>query len=478
MFSRRRRTLWCSLAIFFAASTSLGGADVLRPTTVGGSDGNPALLPTGQFITPTLSPGSNYQRIATGLRADGNADADSAMSTALSPDGSTLIVLTSGFNTGTNYQTSPYAPIDFPVLNPITGVPSLTAAAGLSEGANQSEFVTIYNVSSGSAIKYQQIAIPDTYNGVAWDPSGTGFYVSGGIDDRILVYKNTTVSPGIAYAPSLPFIILNHNANDTADVPSYHGGSLSTSPIASGPYAALVTAITPAATVAGFDLSHDGKTLIAANFHNASVSIVDMTTRKVVKDVNFTPPGHVTPIGEMPFWVSVKSNPTSGAYAKAYVTSQRDDQVVVPTGGAASTIIPVPSGPSKSVLDAAQRYLYVACGNDDSVAVIDTVSDTLVRVISVGHPGDPFKGATPNDVAIGNNGTRLYVTLGGWNALAVIRRRFRSARTGRACSSSMKNRIPVPIRATSIIRGIRHMACRRIRRSATNTPGNSRSPGC
>src|SRR3984885_12970575 len=78
-----------------------------------------SLLPTGQFITPTAAPGSTIQALATGLRADGNADASEAVNTALSPDGRTLLVLTSGWNKGNDEPNG--TPITFPVLDPITG---------------------------------------------------------------------------------------------------------------------------------------------------------------------------------------------------------------------------------------------------------------------------------------------------------------------------------------------------------------------
>jgi len=89
-------------------------------------------------------------------------------------------------------------------------------------------------------------------------------------------------------------------------------------------------------------------------------------------------------------------------------------------GNALSTVIPVPSQPSKMVLDGAQRYLYVVCSNDDSIAVIDTIADKLIRTVSIARPGDIFKGAIPNSIAIGPYGTQLFVTLGGENAVAVV----------------------------------------------------------
>src|SRR5215472_11023229 len=65
-----------------------------------GNFGTYSILPTGQVITPTAAPGSTLQVLSTGLRQDGNADAAQAVNTALSPDGKTLLILTSGWNNG------------------------------------------------------------------------------------------------------------------------------------------------------------------------------------------------------------------------------------------------------------------------------------------------------------------------------------------------------------------------------------------
>src|ERR1700733_1834619 len=90
-----------------------------KTTLAVGNYDNRSLLPTGQFITPTAAPGSTIQVLATGLRADGNADASEAVNTALSPDGKTLLVMTSGWNKGNDEPNG--TPITFPVLDPITG---------------------------------------------------------------------------------------------------------------------------------------------------------------------------------------------------------------------------------------------------------------------------------------------------------------------------------------------------------------------
>jgi hypothetical protein len=39
-------------------------------------------------------------------------------------------------------------------------------------------------------VQKQLINIPNTYHGLLWDPSGTRFYVAGGIDDRVEIFKN------------------------------------------------------------------------------------------------------------------------------------------------------------------------------------------------------------------------------------------------------------------------------------------------
>jgi hypothetical protein len=206
-----------------AAALLVPFASVAQAATlpeVSGKNGGPAFIPTGQMITATAAPNSKYARLATGLRPDGNADADDAVSSSLSPDGKTLLVLTSGFNNSFYQQGPGFVPFLFAQLNPVTGLPS-------SVTLNQAEWVFVYDVSKGVAKKTQQIPIPNTYEGLAWYPNGQGFYVSGGIDDRVLIFGAVPSEPLAArYQPSAPFAILNHNSNDSAPIPNYDGGLL------------------------------------------------------------------------------------------------------------------------------------------------------------------------------------------------------------------------------------------------------------
>lgn len=201
-----------AIAFVFALAPSLAVAQELRgsgqTTQPVGNYSNGSILPTGQVITPLAAPGSTIQMLSTGLRADGNADAAQAVNTALSPDGHTLLVLTSGWNKNNRLQDG--TPIKYPTLDPITG-----ATAGFT---TLSEWVFVFAVNQdGSITKKQQINVPSTYSGLAWAPDGTRFYVSGGQDDRVYIYK----SNGAQYVPDTPFILLGHNSNATAPFPSY-----------------------------------------------------------------------------------------------------------------------------------------------------------------------------------------------------------------------------------------------------------------
>jgi YVTN family beta-propeller protein len=387
-----------------AAQELRGSGHTTQPV---GNYSNGSILPSGQVITPTATPGSTIQVLSTGLRADGNADAAEAVKTALSPDGKTLLVMTSGWNRSNDLPDG--TPITFPTLDPNTG-----AAVGTT---TLSEWVFVYAVNhDGSVTKLQQVNIPSTYSGLAWAPDGTRFYISGGEDDRIYVYK----ASGSQFVPDAPFILLGHNSNANAPFPNYDGSILKGTKAAETVTFGGTSLIVGGAVVAGFGLSRDGQTLVAANFENDSISIVDTATRTVTSEVKFFTPGGTVAQGEFPYDVVVLSN-DDGSAKTAFVTSQRDDEVmIVDIASGNFTAIPVGDQPNRMVLSKDQRTLYVVNGNDDTVSVIDTTQQTVVRTISLSRPGDKYKGSNPNSAALSADEKTLYVTLGFENAVAVV----------------------------------------------------------
>ncbi len=407
MSRTKSKGYWLSLVTSVALGATALSLPVNARTTksVGNIGNGAALLPTGQTITPSAAPGSSFDRLSTGLRQDGSADAAEAVTTTLSPNGKTLLVLTSGYNQ--NFKTESGSDITHPVLDPVSGQPSTVTT-------KKAEWVFVFDVSSGALVKKQQINIPNTYNGLTWAPDGKRFYVSAGIDDRVYVYK---LGDGGQFVPDAPFILLGHNTDQTAPLPKYDGGLLK------GTTADLAKT---GAVTAGVAISKDGKTLVAANFENDSISIVDTDSRKVLQEVKFFTPGSKVATGEFPFDVVIKSvrkgegeSEDKGKATKVFVSSQRDDEVLaVDLQSGAVTRIPVGAQPNKMLLSRNQRLLYVANGNSDSVSVIDTEQNKVVRTISIARPGERYKGSNPNSLAISDK--TLYVTLGGENAVAVV----------------------------------------------------------
>lgn len=373
-----------------------------------------ARLPTGKIVTPEAAPGSAFMRFDTELRSDDNADASGAVTTALSPDGTRLLVLTSGYNTGFRDENTGET-FQFPVLDPVTGTPSGTTV-GKSEWVfvyalkkTESQKQTVYNLE-----KIQQLGIPNTFSGLVWDPNGQRFYVSGGIDDRILVYK----LDGEKFVPDAPFILLGHNSNQTDPTPKYDGGLLK---------GTGAERIATGAVVAGLGVSRDGKTLVAANLENDSISIIDTAKRTVTKEVKLFEPGGKVATGEFPYHVVVLSDNTTGAAVKAYITSQRDNEVMVVDIATGSVKrIPVGVLPTRMTMSKDQRRLYVANGESDTISRIDTSKDAVDGTLSLTRPGSNYTGSIPNALTLSPDGDSLYVTLANENAVAIV-----STRNGR-----------------------------------------------
>jgi YVTN family beta-propeller protein len=346
---------------------------------------------TNQQITPTAAPGSLYLPLPTNLRPDDNANAGNAVSTALSPDGKTLLILTSGYNTGFSKVTG--KPIVYPVLDPITG-------RHTGKTTPNAEWVFVYDVSGPAPVQKQKLNIPVTYCGLVWDPNGSRFYVSGGVNDVVYVFKNSNG----AFVGDFPWVVL-HTPEQLANTPA--GPVLDSFGFGSHP------------VVAGLAVNASGSKLYVANYENDSVSMVDTASRKVTSTVTFYKPGGKVATGEYPFWIAVAPG-AAGNPDKVFVSSQRDAEIMVFDRPDRIRSIKVKAGPNEMILSKDSKYLFVANGDDDSVSVIDTASESVVSTISLLRPGYPYKGANPNSLSLSPDASKLYVTLGGENAIAVV----------------------------------------------------------
>ena len=292
-----------TVAFSFFCLMAVASLNAQRPDApVGGN-----LLPDGFYITPTAAPGSIFQGLPTGLRPDGSADANGAVNTALSPDGTALLISTTGYNTGFYTQAPNGSPIVWPALDPLTGLLSSTTTPN-------AEWVFVFDVRGAQPVQKQLINIPNTYHGLLWDPSGTRFYVAGGIDDRVEVFKNanTGSSADGNYVPDAPFVLLNHNQPADVPVQEYPTGGLFASTPINNSSVAQDMYMPFSALAAGLAISPDGTTLFVANYQNDSLSIVNTATRTVSNEIHFFVPGQTTAVGEMPYWPVVLSNANGG----------------------------------------------------------------------------------------------------------------------------------------------------------------------
>lgn len=330
-------------------------------------------IPTGMTITPTAARGAVFQTLNPDLPSRPDYVVDHAIDMATSPDGNTLLILTSGYNRMNNEN------------------------GRVVEESN--EYVFIYDMTSGNPIKKQVLQVPNTFNGIAWNPNGKEFYVSDGVDDNIHVFSQSESAWKEIGTP----IALEHNGK---------GEGLDVRPMA-----------------AGLSVNSSGTHLLVANYENDSISLVDLVKRSVVDEFDLRP-GIInpslsgTPGGTFPFAVKFKGD------TKAYATSQRDREIIVIAinDEQLSLVerIKTEGQPNKMTMNKAMSKLFVASDNDDSVLVVDTDADDIIETIPTIAPKYLFrnkndmKGANPNYVALSPDEGTLLVTNGGTNSVAVI----------------------------------------------------------
>src|ERR1035437_2838362 len=100
------------------------------------------VLPTGATITPSAAPGTVFQPLTVALPDYPNYEPDSAQTTSVSPDGKTLLILTSGFNLNLD-------------------------ANGRYQPQDSSEYVFVYDISApGVPVEKQIVLVPNAFAGL------------------------------------------------------------------------------------------------------------------------------------------------------------------------------------------------------------------------------------------------------------------------------------------------------------------------
>jgi DNA-binding beta-propeller fold protein YncE len=396
------------------------------------------LLNVGQQITPLAPYDSRFQPLVPGLAKYPSWQAGQAVSSAVSPDGNTLLILTSGFNRIYN-----------PLGSPAGGYINIDSTA--FDYRNSQEYVFIFDISKGVPKQKQVVTIPNSYSGLTFDPSGKAFYVSGGMGDYPFIkgtpapVKSGTVftgpgdnvhvfalkSDGVTWAEQTE-LVMGHLT----------GIGLDATPANQQIAVNNMVAVQPMA--AGVAISSDGQTLVVANYYNDSLTAFTGGLghwTKVTPDIDLRPgDGTVTtlgtPGGEYPFWVVLQG---MGQNVTAYVSSMRDREIDVVSLGSTLKVtgrIPVKGEPVKMTMNKAQSRLYVAEDMSDTVDVIDISSASakngavaILETIPVVAPAAVLKsypqlqnlsGANTNSVTLSPDESQLYVTNGNLNSVAVV----------------------------------------------------------
>ena len=354
--------------------------------------------PPGLFISPTALANAFQQPLNPGLTNYPDFVAGEAIKAAVSPDGKTLAILTAG-------QNSLYYPNASTTSAALIGTIDTTAST---------QFLFLYDISGANKTKpvlKQVIQQPNAHVGLVWAPDSQTLYAAGGCDDAVYVYTNS----GASFALSGK-IGLGHTP---CPFPFTSSGKQNQSGIGLG-------GVAP--NVAGLAISADGKTLVAANNYNDSISVIDTASGTVRYEYDLRPFASSgapdgTKGGTFPYAVALNG-------ATAYVSCDRDREVVAvnvasPSAGALIARIPLDGNPNGMTLSADGAKLYVAQDNQDQVAVIDTDSNKVIHEIDTRGPARldfprNITGAAPTAVTINDTKKVLYAVNAGSNSIAVI----------------------------------------------------------
>ncbi len=330
-------------------------------------------IPTGVQITPSAASGSSFQALNPGLSFDPSFTVGQAVTTAISPSGTTLLILTSGYNSQ-NFTSGPNK--------------------GNTNPDESNEYIFVFDISGGKPLQTQVLQVPNAFDGLAFNPNGKEFYVSGGPDDNVHFYDWS----GSTWAENGAPVKLGH------------------------PAALALGKITPGAM--GLAVTADGKRLIVANYENDSISLVDIAGRRVLADLDLRP-GNGVPGGEYPVWTlnpkQTRLYLAESSNDSVRVISTKTHQIIEEIGTTAPKSVFANnkgftgSSPNSVAVSADGGFLYVTNGGANSVAVIRLAHDgdgeggsgarsELQGVIPTGW--------YPNSVSVSADGSMLYVVNG------------------------------------------------------------------
>jgi len=138
--TRRPRVRLSALALAISTAISIGAVISAKADNDGLKKGT--FIPTGVRITPSAAPGSSFQALNPGLSFDPNFTVGQAVTTATSPDGNTLLILTSGYNSQ-NFTSGPNK--------------------GNTNPDESNEYIFVFDISGGKPLQTQVLQVPNRF---------------------------------------------------------------------------------------------------------------------------------------------------------------------------------------------------------------------------------------------------------------------------------------------------------------------------
>jgi len=356
--------LLASISLLWLALNSSG--------TFAANDG--VSLPTNQHITPTAAKGSVESWVIAG--ADSHERKIGQITrTALSPDGTQLVALSSGFNRYSDTK-------------------------GQLDNAKSNEVVLVYALNGSQPQLIQTLEIPNTFNGITFSDDGNRLLVSGGKDDVLYSFHRE----GVYWQSDGEPIALNSGPSLSIDRVLGNNGIG-----------------TLAAGVALFD---QGQRAIVSQFEHDAIEVVDLNEKQVIQRLDLRPGKENAnqqgvPGGEFPLDVVTTND------QRAFVASVRDREIdvlsLLPTAHVTARL-KLPGQPTRLLTDRQKRHLFVAIANVDQIWIYDTqtlkqLMRASTRIAPIVGQGSGKPGSNPNNLALSADEKTLFVTNAGDNAV-------------------------------------------------------------
>jgi len=287
--------------------------------------------------------------------------------------------------------------------------------SGGNKGQQSLSVIDLNNPGGAAVIQNVYFPSPQSVNvGVAFslkqdDDGSFPLYVSGGFENKIWIFKFlpghanpiTPVSPGPATLVDAPFIDVTGFA-DVANSPRYNSNHAPVYPT-------------------GLALSPDGRNLFVANNLGDSLGIVkDLRGERRLVRIDLRHPEN-RDHQIYPYGVALKSGADGQiGGVKAFVSCWNDSSVAVvnPNQPDKVSFVKVGHHPTKLLLSSDQTRLFVANSDDDSVSIIDTVTDKELERVNVRLSESVPPGNSPEGIAV--SGSVLFVANSHSNSVAVV----------------------------------------------------------